>query len=96
MIIIIGIIIMITHAILLVPLQRPVEEVHGDVLVLAQPLDDKRLEPPGEQRTRFSGAQRNSIASQVKSSQLYLYSPVTVSKGCTGHMIVGHVITTPP
>jgi len=41
---------------------------------------------------------QNQDRHQVKSGQFYLYSPytVSVSKGFTGHMIMGHVIMTPP
>ncbi len=35
-----------THSIFLVPFQCSVEEIHGNVLVLIKPLNDKWLEPP--------------------------------------------------
>lgn len=33
------------YSILLVPFQRSIEEIHGDVFILIEPLDDKWLEP---------------------------------------------------
>lgn len=39
-----------THPIFLVSLQGAVEEIHGDVFILIQPLNNKRLEPPAERQ----------------------------------------------
>lgn len=39
-----------THSIFLVPFQCSIEEIHGNVLVLIKPLNDKRLEPPKKEK----------------------------------------------
>lgn len=39
-----------THSIFLVPFQCSIEEVHGNVLVLIKPLNDKWLEPPKKEK----------------------------------------------
>lgn len=76
-----------TYPVFLIPLQSAIKEVHGHVLVLIQPLNNKRLKPPDKRESNMSGdsgrlGSRRKIPPRHRSpGELWAPTPITAING---------------